>query len=120
MLLMTAGAAMAEWTWSGGNDQFIHYVDRATIRRNGNLVKMWWMTDEKTEQKSYAGHSYLSSKAQEEYDCKEEKRRLLAFTWFSGQMGNGSVVYSNSDGDKWEPIEPGSTGEVLWKIACGK
>ena len=120
MVLMTAGTASAEWTQSGGNDQFIHYVDRATIRRNGNLVKMWDLADFKTVQKSAAGESYLSNKIQTEYDCKEEKSRSLAFTWFSGKMGSGKVVYSDSFPGKWSPISPGSVGEALWKIACGK
>ena len=124
MLLVTAGAASAEWTFVGdtgdGGDDFIHYVDRATIRRNGNLVKMWDLKNYKTVQKS-ADDSYLSTKEQWEYDCKEEKKRLLAFTWFDGQMGSGKVVYSDSETSmKWSPIQPESSGEALWKIACGK
>ena len=123
MLLVTATAASAEWTRiaSGGNGELIEYVDRATIRRNGNLVKMWDLADHKTIQKGAAGESYLSSKSQQEYECKEEKVRTLAFTWFDEQMGNGKVVYSvgNARGE-WSPIEPESMGEALWKIACGK
>jgi len=120
MLLATAGAASAEWTIAGGNDNYIIYVDRATIRRNGNLVKMWSLKDLKTLRKIGDGESYLSDKGQHEYDCKEEKMRLLAFTYFSGQMGSGKVVLSDSDPGKWSPIEPGSVAEALWKIACGK
>ena len=120
MLLVTAGAASAEWTIVDGGDRFIHYVDRETIRRNGNLVKMWDLADFKMV-RTTAGHSYLSSKTQREYDCKEEKSRLLAFTDFSGQMGNGNVVYSNGNvRDEWSPIQPESVGEAKWKIACGK
>ena len=120
MLLVTAGAASAEWTRSGESDNYIHYVDRATIRRNGNLVKMWSLADYKTVQKAAGGESYLSDKVQQEYDCKEEKLRILAFTWFDGQMGNGKVVVSDYDPDKWIPIQPDSVGETKWKIACGK
>ena len=120
MLAITAGAASAEWTQSGEGESFIHYVDIATIRRNGNLVKMWDLMDYKTV-RTVSGISYLSDKSQIEYDCKEEKERMLAFTYFSGQMGNGKVVYSNGAvKDEWEPIEPGSVAETLWKIACGK
>ena len=125
MLLVTAGAANAGWTIVGDTgddgDDFIQYVDRATIRRNGNFVKMWDLLDFNTVQMSPAGHSFLSEKAQQEYDCKEEKKRILAFTWFDGQMGNGKVVVSNGNvRGEWEPISPGSVNEVLWKIACGK
>ena len=119
MLLVTAGGASAEWTRVGGNDDYIQYVDRATIRRNGNLVKMWDLKDYKTVQ-TFAGDSYLSDKTQSEYDCKEEKLRMLALLFFSGQMGNGKVVYANSDGGKWSPIGPDSVAEAMWNIACGK
>ena len=36
----TAGAVSAEWTLVGLNDDITLYVDRATIRRSGNYVKM--------------------------------------------------------------------------------
>ena len=127
MLLATATAASAEWTRVDSNDELIAYVDRATIRRNGNLVKMWDLKDNKTVEKSAAaggGFSFSSlppsEKAQQEYDCKEEKSRTLAFTWFGGQMGSGKVVFTDSDPGKWRPIEPGTIGATVWKIACGK
>jgi hypothetical protein len=121
MLLMTAGAASAEWTRIGENDRFVQYVDRATIRRNGDFVKMWDLSDYKALQKSAAGESYLSEKIQNEYDCKEEKRRLLAYAFYDKTMGDGKVVTSNSNvKSEWEPNYPGSIGETLWKIACGK
>ncbi len=120
MLLVTAGAASAEWTRVGDNYLFFQYVDGATIRRNGNLVKMWDLSDFKTVQTGPSGESYLSQKTQLEYDCKEEKGRRLAYILFGGQMGNGKVVYSDSDTDKWSPNAPESFGEIMWKIACGK
>ena len=119
MMLMTATAASAEWTIAGGNAAADSYVDRATIRRNGDLVKMWDLGDFK-KMRTVQSYSYLSHKSQQEHDCKEEKIRTLAFLWFSGQMGNGNVVYSNSNPGEWTPISPESIGESLWKIACGK
>jgi hypothetical protein len=80
---------------------------------------MWDLKDYKTVQ-NYSGDSYLSDKGQMEYDCKEEKVRMLAISALSGQMGKGKAVYNNSDTSKWSPISPGSVGEALWKIACGK
>ena len=124
MLLVTATAASAEWTRVGGTndgtDDFIQYVDRATIRKSGNFVKMWNLRNYKTV-RTLAGYSLLSMMTQEEYDCMEEKRRLLAYSWFDGQMGNGKVVVSNGNvRGEWEPISPGSINETLWKIASGK
>ena len=119
ILLVISGNSYAEWTQFGGSDEFTQYIDKETIRRNGNFVKMWDLKDFKTAQ-NYSSDSYLSDKAQWEYDCKEERGRILAFSWFSGQMGNGKVVYLKSDTGKWSPIQPDSVGEALWKVACGK
>ena len=123
MLAMTASAASAKWTGVDYDDELITYVDRATIRRSGNFVKMWDLMDNKTAQNSnYAvGNSYFSDKIQFEFDCKEERARTLAITWFDGQMGSGKVVHNTSETSlKWQPIRPESMGETLWKIACGK
>jgi hypothetical protein len=119
ILLVISENSYAEWTPIGEILELFTYTDRTTIRRNGNFVKMWELRDYKAVQKSNFG-SFLSAKVQQEYDCREEKSRLLAFTWFSEQMGNGTVVYSDNDPYKWSPIQPESMNEALWKIACGK
>lgn len=96
------------------------YADPGTIRRKGDLVKMWTLHDFKTIRRSPSGELFLSSKTQLECDCAEERWRTLAFTWFSGNMGNGNVVSSYSDGDKWEPVAPESNGQTIWKFSCKK
>ena len=119
MLLVTAGAANAGWTIVGDTgddgDDFIQYVDRATIRRNGNFVKMWDLKNYKTVQTN-AGYSYLLSMTQREFDCKEEKLRILALTWFSGQMGNGNPVYSGSDPESGARFTRGASANQLGKL----
>ena len=119
MLLVTAGGASAEWTRASENDEFILYTDRATIRRNGNLVKMWALADYPSTQTNH-GYLFLSVKEQKEYDCREEKLRKVAAASYSGSMGTGKVVLSTNVASSWEPIYPDSMGEAMWKIACGK
>ncbi len=119
MLLVTATAASAEWTSVDETDKFYRYVDSATIRRNGNFVKMWNLDDFKAIQKM-EGLSYLSDRTLSEYDCNGVRRRFIAYAWFDGRMANGNVVISNNDTADWNDVAPGTTGETLWKIACGK
>lgn len=119
-LVLISGPAYAEWVSVGESDLGATvYVDRDTIRRNGNLVKMWELYDFKTVQ-TVAGKSLLSSKSQRQYDCTEERHRLLTFMDFSGNMGRGNVVYSNSVEDNWEPVAPETVGQSLWEVACAK
>ena len=45
---------------------------------------------------------------------------LKGISVFSGQMGNGTMNYDDSNTGKWSPVAPGTVNEILWKIACGK
>jgi hypothetical protein len=120
--VLSSRPAYAEWVLIGssaGNGGYTVFIDPETIRRKGDLVKMWHLYDFQTTQTN-ASRPFLSSKAQNQHDCAEERTRVLAYTWFSGNMGNGNVVFANSDELKWMPIAPGSIDEVLWKFACDK
>jgi hypothetical protein len=121
LLVLSRVPAYAEWELVSGDDEagLTVYVDRDTIRRKGNLVKMWQLYDYKTVQ-TVAGDSLLSIQRQNEYDCTEERTRMLAYTWFSSNMGKGRVVYRAADEQQWEPVVPRSIDRSLWKVACGK
>jgi hypothetical protein len=121
LLVLSSGPVYAEWVLVSGDDEagLTVYVDPDTIRRKGNLVKMWQLYDYKTVQ-AVAGDSFLSIQRQDEYDCTEERTRMLAFTWFSSNMGKGRVVYRTADEQQWEPVVPRSINRALWKVACNK
>jgi hypothetical protein len=95
------------------------YVDSDTIRREGGLVKLWDLIDAKTIQ-TEADISYLSIKSQTEYDCLNERGRLLTIMFFSGNMGSGKVLFSGSDKQTWVPVDPEGLDKVRWDYACGK
>lgn len=121
ILALIAHAVMAGWSLvdESADGSTIIYVDFDTIQKTEDNIKMWSLGDFKTV-KEFSGIEFLSSKYQKEYDCKQEQARMLAFTLFSANMGEGQVVYSNSDPDEWEPVIPGSVAKTLWEIACGK
>jgi len=121
LLVLSSGPAYAEWVVVAANEEagVIHYADPDTIRRKENLVKMWELIDFKTAQTG-RGLSYLSAKFQVEYDCAEERHRLLAFLQHSNNMGRGNVVHSDSTEYNWEPIAPDTIGLRMWKFACKK
>jgi hypothetical protein len=121
LLVLSSEPVYAEWVLTSGDDAagLAVYVDPGTIRRKGNLAKMWQLYDYKTVQ-TVAGDSLLSMKRFNEYDCTEERTRMLAYTWFSGNMGSGKVVYSTPDEQQWEPVVPRSINRTLWNVACSK
>ena len=121
LLVLNSGAAYAEWVKVSDRDEAgkTVYVDPATIRRNSNLVKMWQFYDYTTVQ-TVGGVRFLSNKEEWEFDCVEERSRSLGLKEFSGNMGSGTVEYTNSQVGKWIQIMPDSIGHTVWTVACGK
>jgi len=119
LLVLGSGPAYAGWVKVSDEAEKTVYVDPTTIRRNSNLVKMWQFYDYKTVQ-TVGGVRFLTAKEQWEFDCAEERSRVLELKGFSGNMGSGTVVYTTSQVGKWVPVMPGTVGQTVWKLACGK
>jgi hypothetical protein len=119
LAVVTSGAA-AEWVSVKRKETATYYADPATIRNAGNVVKMWELHDFKTAQVADGIKPYMSTKAQSEYDCKREQRRTLSVSSYSGNMARGKVMESATDPSEWDPVAPGSIGDLMWKFACGK
>ena len=121
LLLLSSATAYADWVALGTTDDgMTTYADPDTIRRKGDLVKMWALYDFKTI-RTVEDISYLSYMVQREYDCAEERIRYLAFTFFSGNIGSRKVVPTTSDEQqKSEPVQPDSISQTLFKVACAK
>jgi hypothetical protein len=119
-LLVSSGPANADWMSLGASDSGTTvYADLATLRREGDLVKMLVLFDFKTTQ-TKADVSFLSAKAQMEYDCAEQRYEGLAVTYFSGNMGNGQLLDRSSGKGKRLRVSPDSLDQALWKLACNK
>jgi hypothetical protein len=116
VLLSLSTSAWAEWTPVDYNYAVFAYADRNTIRKVGNMVKMWQLFDYRAGQGSPT-QPYLSVKAQWEYDCDGERQRMLYAQLLSANMDRGQIIYSGAE-PKWGPVPPGSIGETLWKTAC--
>jgi hypothetical protein len=122
LLLLSSGSAYAEWVSIISSESaggYTVYVDLDTIRHEEDGVEMWELYDYKTRG-TKEGYSFLSFKKRNEYGCPEERLRTLAVMHYSGSMGSGMLVSSNSDQGKWKRVPPGSVGEALWKVACNK
>ena len=123
LLAVVSSSAAAEWVKVGGHDDdpATVYVDRATMRRTGHMVKMWSLFDYKSARvPGEPLEPYLSMRGQSEYDCKNRRSRALAISFHPNNMARGELSYSNTDPDNWRPVSPGSIAETLWKLACHK
>ena len=123
LLLLVSTSVFAEWTrvTESADGDMTTYIDYGTIKKKGHKVKVWNLFDYKTVRIGAANERYLSSVTRFEYDCEEEMVRQLDVHWYSRNMRQGEIVFSYPNvKDEAESVMPGSIGETLFKIACGK
>jgi hypothetical protein len=125
-LMMVCSVSWAKWelcSISGeGDEEISFYCDKSTIRKNGVISRMWILIDFSSA-RTVSGDRHKSAKNYWAYNCGEETRAMISAIAYSEPMGEGNVVYSFTDQErdwKWTPVAPGTTGETIWKIACGK
>ena len=123
MLVSIFSNAGAEWVYVTETEKnikiknaFIAYADPATIRKTGNMVKMWSLYDYKLPQKP----DVISIRQKSEYNCIEKKRRQLFLSAYSGRMNNGEtiLIYNQPEVD-WERAPLGSVRKAMLEFACG-
>ena len=122
LLVMVCSNAMAEWVKVGTNGNQTTYVAPPLTDKSEKIVKMWGLVDLKEAKKEEAGKSFLSAKALQEYDCQTPQVRKITLSFYSGNMGEGEVVHTYMDAEKWKwtPVAAGSFIDSMWKMACGK
>lgn len=121
LLAFASASAAADWVWVGDTSDAGIYVDPGSVRRSDDVVKMGVLYELKRAVLSKTnGNRYASQILQSEYDCRDEKWRMLSFSWHSGSMGAGKMVEELTDSYKWESVPPGSGVAALWQFACAR
>lgn len=114
---LSYGEASAEWVRVGGTHKYDGYVDMTTIGRTEQTVTLWTLRDF-TVTRQVARGPYRSMKTKKQYDCRNNRSRLLFAKYYAEQMGKGRLVYQGKGTKQWAKVAPGSDGEVEWKVAC--
>lgn len=115
-LLLFSLPASADWTYVDGGEGYERYIERETILRDGNLVRVWEVDD--ADRPDTLGVQSLRSRT--EYDCKERQYRVVYLSGHSDHMTGGKVLYSGQIDDEWKPVQPDTLGELSMDLACGE
>ena len=121
-LMMVCSVSWAKWKFLEKGDDFSVYIDKSTITRKGEIAKIWVLIDYFEEKTSY-GKKFKSVIFRDAYNCVEELATLAGSAKYSGVMGTGKVVesYAKKENEQeWELVLPGSNGEKMLKMLCGK
>ena len=111
LLIAVASPVWAEWSKIFHEvDGKTLYIDLSTIRKNGQFVKVWELVDFKEMELGISSAAFLK-----EYDCKEERERILSSNPFSGKMGSGDRILLRVP-NEWQFILPNR--EIISSFVC--
>lgn len=121
LFVLASESAYAEWTFfaTDGKGNTV-YIDRNSVLRKGNTVKIWVLLDGTTVHETVQGRPFLSSRTLHQYDCQKERFRFLAFALFSENMGSGQLVETNQYALDWERVPSKGSARRLLDFVCNK
>lgn len=119
LLMIFSSSTWAGWEYVTESTENAYFLDASTLRKNGNIRKIWGTANFFSVPLSGAE----SSRWLIELDCKEEKVRFLEHSFHSEPMAGGTVISKVDlplDGSKWTHVAPRSVRSELMKFACAK
>lgn len=114
--LFASTAVSAQWVNVGEGDGNNFYIDPNTIRRDGDLRKVWGVQDLKLRDRD----GELSRRYREEYNCKEARKRFLSATTHSDSMASGNILVSTTEPSPWSEIRPNTLADEILKKVCAE
>ena len=122
MVLLAGGSvsALADWVRVSGNDKVTAYADPATMRKRGNIVKIWSLFDFKDENIYTDGSPYLSVVRETEFNCKDNVQHMLSYSIYSANMTRGRVVDKGGEPQDWKTVSPSNMAIAMREFACKK
>lgn len=114
LALSLSAPTAAGWVKVGENDLGAFFIDPGTIRRQGNFRKVWALTD----MKKLVVEGARSYRVQWEYDCMEERSRVLYLSAYSRKLATGKMLFSTAGPQTWEPTPPDTPDAIIREIVC--
>jgi hypothetical protein len=91
------------------------------LKRSGHLVTAWLRQEYPEPQRSAAGDAYWSDVEKVQYDCSNERARVLLAIYYAANNLAGSQQSEEPDQKQvpWVAIVPGTQSELIFHWACG-
>ena len=114
LALSFSASVAAAWVEVFETKEGAFFIDPETIRSKGHFRKVWVITNMK-KQVVDGAQSY---RVQWEYDCKEERSRVLYMSGHTKHLADGDMLFSSSDPQKWEPTPPDTPDALIRELVC--
>jgi hypothetical protein len=114
LIAVMAAPAWAEWVAVSESNDLVAYIEPSSIRRNGNLRKVWQVQDLKQRDE----HGAMSRRLLVEYDCKDERFRVLSTSTHAEPMAAGKALVLVDIPSAWSAFAPDTPAEDTLEIIC--
>ena len=114
--IFTSSSVLAQWVLFAEAPHAFVYLDNTSIVKDGFSRKVWELQDLKIRDKS----GELSWRSRWEYDCKQERRRMLSFSTHSDQMAKGEILLNFGSARPWVDIAPQTIARDALIFLCAK
>jgi hypothetical protein len=114
LALSLSASVTAEWVKVGENEFGAFFIDPGTIRGKGHFRKVWAITNMKT----LVVEGARSYRVQWEYDCNQERSRVLHLSGHSKRLATGELLFSTPGPQTWEPTPPDTPDALIREIVC--
>jgi hypothetical protein len=88
------------------------------MKRSGHLVTAWLRQEYPEPQRTAAGDTYWSDVEKVQYDCTNERARVLLAVFYAANNMSGSDEPDQKQ-VAWDAIVPGTQSELIFHWACG-
>jgi hypothetical protein len=109
-VLMAAPTSAADWVRSEVTIDQTSYVDSASLRRAGDVVRAW----EKTTYPPTNPKKWKEVKSLSEFDCASRQSRVLTLTVYFTD-GNNETENKVTE---WKYVVPETVGESILDFVC--
>lgn len=117
--LFASPALGQEWIELGRNESARAYLDQRSLQREGDMVRVYQLTDFATAQWVDERRVIGSIRARVEYDCLQARMRTLTLEAYSEQMGEGRLLLSEQNPDaEWEKLAVGGSSARIQELIC--
>jgi hypothetical protein len=118
IFFLICGSARADWVKVSESNQTVIYIDPTTIRKGGNIRRVWMLQDLKIRDK----FGDMSRRSLDEFNCKEQKYRTLSLLAYAEPMASGKEIGFDYLPTDWRNIQPDkkNAASTTLKLLCAK
>tara|TARA_B110000971_G_C19671827_1_gene347017 strand:- start:127 stop:534 length:408 start_codon:yes stop_codon:yes gene_type:complete len=96
-----------------------YFLDLSSFKRNKGKVRAWTLENFLQLQKTGA-LEYRSVKSFVEFNCEEPRLRILAYSLYGKNMGNGKAVFSKGSPLEWIKIKSNTMFSSYSEVICAE